>query len=608
MPDLAAVTPAPPRRVRSWLLILLIGVVAATGGVSAYFTDLWPRLENDTLAMRYQLRPTSPPDDIAVVAIDDVTFDENGHQQWPFPRSQHGKVIDQLSRAGARQIVYDVQFTEMTTPREDLALYEAVARARNVVLATTETAEPSIRRRKYIEGLTRVLGGERNLRPAGAEAASANLPTDEGGAIQRFDHSYGGVQTLAVTTARRATGRPVPTSAFGPRGAWIDFRGPPGTIETLSFSRVMDGNFDRDSVRGKIVVVGAAHQTLQDVHATPTAGHELMSGPEIQANAVWTALHGMPLRSVPAWMEVLIIVALALFPFIAGLRLRPLAALLVSVAVGAAFAAGSYLAFTDGFILAVTYPLAALGLGTVGMVVVGYVAERYERRVVASINEVLEDRVAERTEEVRATQLELISRLGRAAERRDTDTGEHIERMSYLCARVGRDMGMSAEESETFRHAAAMHDIGKIGIPDRVLLKEGALDAEEWDVMRTHTVIGADVLANSPSPLLQMAETVARTHHERWDGTGYPAGLSGEDIPLVGRICAICDAFDALTSRRPYKEPWPIADALKELREQRGRHFDPAVVDAFFALDPMPEPADVPVPRVPAHDPDPTPA
>jgi len=618
MIDPAAATSVPRHRLRSWVLILLIGVIAATGGVAAYTTDLWPRLENDTLAMRFQLRPASTPDDIVVVAVDDITFSENENQQWPFPRSDHADVIDQLREAGAAQIVYDVQFTEESDPEEDYALYEALGRARNVVLATTETEKVSLQRRRYIEGITKVFGGESNLRPVHAEAAAANLPTDEGGAIQRFDWSYGGLQTIATVAARRATARPLDQEPFGSKGAWIDFRGPPGTIRTLSFSRVQAGpkyvkgtrtlragSFDPASVKGKVVVVGADHETLQDTHSTPTAGHELMSGPEIQANAIWTALHGMPLRSLPIWLEMLIIVGVALFPFVAGLRLRPLAALLLSISVGVGFCVAGYFAFTSGIVLTVTYPLAALILGTVGMVVVSYVSERYERRVMASINEVLEDRVAERTEEVRATQLELISRLGRAAERRDTDTGEHIERMSHLCARVAQAMGMSVEESEVLQHAAAMHDIGKIGIPDRVLLKEGALNAEEWEVMRSHTVIGADVLANSPSPLLQMAETIARTHHERWDGTGYPAGLAGEDIPLVGRICAIGDAFDALTSRRPYKEPWPIADALQELRAQRGRHFDPAVVDAFFALGPLPEPADVPVPRVPAHDPDP---
>jgi len=608
MIDLPPAKPARPSRIRPWVLMLIIGLVAAAGGVSAYSVDLWPQLENDTMSLRFQLRPSSTPDDLALVVVDDVTFDENRTRRWPFPRSDHAKVIDQLRRAGAKHIVYDVQFTEATTPKEDLALFDAVARAQHIVLATTDmdtrpcTRLADVRKRCNKTG---VLGGESNLRPIGVEAAAANLPTD-GGVIQRFDHTVDGLDTLGVATARRVLGRPVDTGPFTAKGALIDYRGPPGTIKTLSFGRVERGAFDAADVRGRIVVVGGAHKTLQDYHATPTTGQQEMSGPEIQANAVWTALHGMPLRDVPTWLELLVIVVLALLPFFAGLRLRPLAALLICAGAGAVFVGLSYVVFVGGLVVAVTYPLAALSLGTVGMVLVSYIAERYERRVVASINEILEERVAERTEEVHATQLELVSRLGRAAERRDTDTGAHIARMSYLCGRLGRAMGMDLEASENLRHAAAMHDIGKIGIPDRVLLKEGALDAEEWEVMRSHTSIGADVLAGSPSPLLQMAETIARTHHERWDGTGYPAGLKGEGIPLVGRICAICDAFDALTSRRPYKEPWPLADALQEIRDQRGRHFDPAVVDAFLALDPPPEPADVPVPRVPAHDPAPS--
>jgi len=189
MSETVAVISAPTRRVRSWLLILLIGIVAATGGVAAYLTDLWPRVENDTLAMRFQLRPASTPDDVAVVAVDDVTFDENGSQQWPFPRKQHAAVVDQLRKAGAKTIVYDVQFTEETEPEEDFALYDAIARSGNVVLATTETTKPSLKQRRFIEGLTKVFGGEQNLRAAGAEAAAANLPNDGGGTIRRFDWS-----------------------------------------------------------------------------------------------------------------------------------------------------------------------------------------------------------------------------------------------------------------------------------------------------------------------------------------------------------------------------------------------------------------------------------
>jgi putative two-component system response regulator len=131
-----------------------------------------------------------------------------------------------------------------------------------------------------------------------------------------------------------------------------------------------------------------------------------------------------------------------------------------------------------------------------------------------------------------------------------------------------------------------MHDVGKIGIPDRVLLKPGRLDHDEWEIMETHTTIGADILAGSNSPLLQMAERIALTHHEKWDGSGYPRGLAGDEIPLVGRICAICDVFDALTSKRPYKDAWPAADALDEVRSQSGRHFDPSLVELFLEFAP----------------------
>ena len=185
--------------------------------------------------------------------------------------------------------------------------------------------------------------------------------------------------------------------------------------------------------------------------------------------------------------------------------------------------------------------------------------------------EILEQRVRERTEELRETQLEVVRRLAQAAESRDGDTGAHIERMSLLCARLARAAGWSVEDAERLRHASALHDVGKIGIPDRVLLKPGKLDAEEWKIMQTHAVIGASMLADSRSELLQVAEEIARTHHERWDGTGYPARVRGEDIPLVGRSCSICDVFDALVSPRPYKEAWPVAPSLDSAAWARRR-------------------------------------
>jgi len=196
-------------------------------------------------------------------------------------------------------------------------------------------------------------------------------------------------------------------------------------------------------------------------------------------------------------------------------------------------------------------------------------------------NRELEQRVRERTEELRQTHLEVIRRLAQAAEWRDDHTGLHITRMSRLVYRLARRAGLDDDTSEMLMHAATMHDIGKIGIPDRILLKAGPLEPAEWEQMKTHTMIGAQLLAGSRSPTIQLAELVARTHHERWDGGGYPAGLAGEEIPLPARIVSICDVFDALVSERPYKSPWPIAKALDEIRSLSGHAFDPRLVELF---------------------------
>jgi CHASE2 domain-containing sensor protein len=567
---------ARPRRRSHVRPMLAAGAIAALVGVAAHLGGLLPGVQGDSLALRFEARGSQPTSDVVVVAIDDVTFSDLG-QQWPFPRSLHARAIDRLRQAGAGTIVYDVQFTEPTKAREDLALFEAVRKAGNVVLATSETDG---------HGHTNVLGGDENVRAAGAHAAASNLPTGPEGVFERFTHSSVGIPTLAVTAARLAGGPRVGAADFEPGGAWIDYRGRPDTIETVSFSDLVGGRVDPRVLRGRVVVVGATAAALQDVHATPAASRELMSGPEIQANAIWTAKHGLPLRTAPPWIDLLAIIALALAPAIAGLRARPLAVGMVAPLVGAGWVGVGQLAFNAGWIVDVVWPLAALLMGTTGTVAARYLAELSLRRRVTTHNEQLEQAVRERTEELRDTQLEVVRRLAQAAESRDGDTGQHIERMSLLCERLALAAGMGAEDAELLRHASALHDIGKIGIPDRVLLKPGKLDAEEWEIMKTHAELGANMLADSRTDLLQLAEVVARTHHERWDGTGYPAGLAGEDIPLVGRICTIADVYDALTSARPYKQAWPVADALAEIRSQSGRQFDPRMVEAFLGLFP----------------------
>jgi putative two-component system response regulator len=185
---------------------------------------------------------------------------------------------------------------------------------------------------------------------------------------------------------------------------------------------------------------------------------------------------------------------------------------------------------------------------------------------------------------VHDSQVQVIQRLALANEYRDDDTGQHTSRVGDLSALVGAALGMPADQLVLLRQAAPLHDVGKIGIPDGILLKPGRLTDEEFEKMQTHTTLGADMLVRPGFPLLEVAAEIALTHHERWDGTGYPAGLAQTAIPLVGRIVAIADVFDALTHARPYKEAWTVDDAVTEIRRQRGLQFDPDVVDAFLSV------------------------
>jgi two-component system response regulator RpfG len=195
----------------------------------------------------------------------------------------------------------------------------------------------------------------------------------------------------------------------------------------------------------------------------------------------------------------------------------------------------------------------------------------------------LEDRVHQATQEIRTREQETLLRLAKAGEYRDEETGCHILRMARYSSLIAERLGLSEEERHVIETAAPMHDIGKIGTPDHILLKPGKLDAEELAIMRTHARIGYEILKDSPSKYLQMGAVIARGHHEKFDGSGYPDGLTGEAIPLPARIVAVADVFDALTSERPYKRAWSIQDALQYLQTEQGRHFDPSCVQAFLA-------------------------
>jgi putative two-component system response regulator len=195
-----------------------------------------------------------------------------------------------------------------------------------------------------------------------------------------------------------------------------------------------------------------------------------------------------------------------------------------------------------------------------------------------------------RTDELLESRLQIVQRLGLAAEYKDNETGLHVIRMSHFARLLGLAAGMNEAEAEDLLHAAPLHDVGKIGIPDRILQKPGTLDAEERRIMQSHVEIGARIIGEHERGVLKLAHRIALGHHEKWDGSGYPSGLAGEAIPFEARIVAIADVFDALTSERPYKKAWPVEEALNYLRDNRGRHFDPALVDRFLTLmDPVRE-------------------
>jgi HD-GYP domain-containing protein (c-di-GMP phosphodiesterase class II) len=577
---MAAATPpsrtAPPLRAgaarhRPMMLVALVAVVA---GVAAYLIGAWPGIEHASVDLRFGLRPATRPANLLIVAIDSKTLGEL-KLRWPFPRSLDARAVDVLHADRARTIVYDVQFTQPTAPREDLALYDAIARARGVVLATTEIGP---------RGTTSVLGGDANLAAAHARAGAANFRPNSSGVIQKYEYSIGGLKTLAVAAAEGATGRPVSPRAFTHGSAWIDFRGPVGTVPSVSFSDLVRGRVNPAELAGKIVVVGATTPILQDVHATSVTSSFGMSGPEVQASTIWTALRGNPLRDAPGWLALLAIALVGIVAPLCCLKMRATRAFACGLLVAAAYTLTAQVAFDANVILVLTYPLASAAVGALGTLIVSYVLESWERQLSERYRATLEATVEARTAELKETQLDVIHRLGLAAELRDGITGLHIERIGHLCEQLAVRVGVARAEAQMLRYASALHDVGKIGMPDRILLKRGELDAEEWELMKTHTTTGVELLAGSRSPLLQMAETIARTHHERWDGSGYPNGLRAHEIPLVGRICAICDVFDALSSPRPYKQPWPFDRVIKEIRSRRGTHFDPELADAFLSI------------------------
>src|SRR4051794_41117817 len=361
------------RRKRARLaLVALVAVLAAGMGGAAHEKDLLRWVELQSIDARFGVRGTEPePKGVAVVAIDAQTFSERPDDRWPFLRRRHAKAIEILQEAGAKVIAYDIQFTEQSNPEDDAALYNSVYRAGNVVLGTSEIAKG---------GKTRIFGGDSAVKEARARPASAQYDLDPNGVIRRIPYQTDGLKTMPVVAYERAYNRPPDLQGFKPNGAWINFAGPPRTIRTLAFSRLLAHKFPPDFFRGRTVVVGASAPSLQDVHPTSTSGADEMSGPEIQASAIATLDAGIPLRTVPDWIDVLLITLMAILIPVAGIRLGALWAIALAIIGAVAYLIGAQLAFDAGHVVVVTYPLVVLLLSTIAVVGIHYFTEVRERR------------------------------------------------------------------------------------------------------------------------------------------------------------------------------------------------------------------------------------
>ncbi len=358
------------------VLFLATGVAMTAVTVFVYQVNLLEKQELQTVDARFELRGSQgAPPGMVLVEVDAATFAALRHN-WPFPRSWHARVIDRLRKDGAAAIAYGVQFTEASGRTaaeisEDDRLIKAVARSSGkIVLAATEV-DPR-------NGHTNVLGGDATLRKYGARVGNASFPGGE--VIRQEAYEIDRLESFPLVASEIASRRAIRPSQLGGSSAWIDFRGPPGTIRSVSFSDVFQGKIEPGVFRGKIVVIGPAVPTLPGSQFTPTSGNELMSGPELIGNGIWTALHGFPLRSAPSGITLALIVFFGLLAPVVSLRLRLLPMLALVLLTIAAYCVSTQLAFERGLILSFVYPLCALVLSTVGAVGVHYTVAAFDRQ------------------------------------------------------------------------------------------------------------------------------------------------------------------------------------------------------------------------------------
>jgi adenylate cyclase len=362
-------------RTRFFLLVAVGSIFTATAAYLLHFRFL-DNLERQTIDLRFSLRgDEAAPPEVVIVKVDDVTFGEL-NEQWPFPRNLHARLFENIVKGKPSAVAFDIQFSEYGTIAEDNALGNALFRHPGLtVLSTTEVDE---------DGEANLIFDSAALEELGARAGNANLPTDKDGIIRRFPYAVEGLRGFALVAAEIAKGLGISRDEMGDDLQWIDYAGSPGTVNSYSYSRVLNGEVPPGVFKDKVVVIGATAPSLQDIHATPTGA--VMSGPEIQANAIATALRGFPLRSLATGWNIVLIVALGLLVPLVSLRAGPLVAVAVGIVGYALFSLGTQLSFEDGGrVSSYVYPTAALAMATVGSVGAHYTLAAFERERVRDV-------------------------------------------------------------------------------------------------------------------------------------------------------------------------------------------------------------------------------
>jgi CHASE2 domain-containing sensor protein len=611
------------------VLIFFLEYLGLFEGINAYVYDISFRIRGSR----------TPSDRIVIASIDEKSLAKYG--RWPLRRIYYARLLDRLKKASV--VGFDIIFAEKS--QDDALFAEAIKRQGRVILPVyvdpaLKNINPSssfspygighIHVEESIDNVVRkvfhTLYHEGVLLPS---LTSVMYETATGRTINRMKGS---------AESRYKTNRKGILQADSMK---INYYGGPGTFRHVSMSDVIDDKYAPDFFRDKMVLVGLTAPGIVDMVATPfSQERNLMSGVEVHANILNNLLDGNAIRDVSEGLRWFSVIALSFLCFFVFMRssernaalLWLLSLIVITAVVLYLFAAfnrwmsPAILYFSISFIYMFTYVLkldeAARRLdmkylsvvhllegsrdatpqigfdgGLLGSLSPGGVNTKIQRliRVEQQYEQRLEDIIRLKTQQLsQALSMlnnmsnEMIMRLTAAAESKDAHTGKHISRMGLYASKIAEALEMPPDFIEQITLASAMHDIGKIGIPNRILLKQGPLSYDEFEVIKGHTTIGAKILSGSGFPMIQMSSTIAMFHHERWDGTGYPNGLKGDYIPVEARITMICDIYDALRSRRPYKDALDHKQTFTIITEgdvkTMPHHFDPDVLRAFVCL------------------------